>query len=253
MEIKINNIVLKSNCINGVIGTYKSFINDLKKIDFDTNTIYIDKKRLIKSEKQALFRKISIVDDNIDNNCFGLSVYSFMKQYILKNSLIVKDYRKKIMDSLKIVGLNKSSDKLISVLSHSELKLVLLAISLLSNPDIIIIDNFFNCFDMKNRKKIISLFTQLIDKHKKIVVICSNDSEFLYRYTSNLICFSNCKLLIQGDTNKLYEEDTLLLKDNDISIPKTILFTNLVLKSKQVRLNYNKDIRDLIKDIYKKV
>lgn len=253
MEIKINNIIFKSNEINGIIGTYDLFINDFKKIDFDSNNVYINKKRLTKKEKRDLFKTISIVTDNIPNNYYGNTVFSFLKFYILENSLVIKDYRKKIKDSLKIVGLNKYEDRIIGTLSASEVKLVLFASSLLSNPNIIILDKFFDCFDLKYRKKTIDLLNQLVDKYKKVIIICSNNSEFIYKYTKNLICFSNDKLLMQGDTNTLFEENTLKLMNNSINIPKTILFTHLVLEKKSIKLNYNKDIRDLIKDIYKKV
>lgn len=253
MEIKVNNILFKSNEINGVIGTYDWFINDFKKVDFDSNNIYINKKRLTKKEKRDLFKTISIVMDDIPNNYYGNTVYSFMKFYILENSLVIKDYRKKIKDSLKIVGLNNYENKIISTLSTLEVKLVLFATSLLSNPNIIILDKFFDCFDLKYRKKTMDLLNQLVDKYKKVVIICSNNSEFIYKYTKNLICFSNGNLLMQGNTNTLFEENTLKLMNNSINIPKTILFTNLVLEKKNIKLNYNKDIRDLIKDIYKKV
>ena len=235
-----------------VVKSTSKFNNNLKKIDFDNNNIYIDNKRLTKEEKRTLYKKISIVDTNIDNIYYSLSIYNYMKMYILNKTLTVKDYRKKIIDSLKIVGLNNYENKIINELSSSEVKLVLLATALLSNPDIIVCNELFNFFDIKTRKKVIDIFNRLIDNYHKIIIICSNDSEFIYRYTKNLICFSKNKLLIQGDTNKLFEGNTLKLMNNSINIPKTILFTNLVRK-KGIKLNYNKDIRDLIKDIYKKV
>lgn len=252
MEIEINKVLLNSSCINGVIGDYDLFINDLKKIDFDNNSIIIDKKRLTKEEKRKLRKKIAIVEENIPNNYKRLTVYDFMKLYVLENYLVLRDYKKKIKDSLKIVGLTNYEERLVNTLSSSEVKLLLLATTLLTNPDIIVIDSLFTFFDMKWEKKVISLLNQLVDKYKKIIVICTNDSEFIYKYTKNLVCFSNNKILIQGNTDYLFEENTSLLMNNKIVIPKTILFTNLVLK-KNVKLNYNKDIRDLIKDIYKKV
>lgn len=252
MEIKINKAIIDSNCINGVIGNYDLFINDLKKIDFDNNSIIIDKKRLTKEEKRKLRKKIAIVEENISNNYKRLTVYDFMKLYVLENYLVLKDYKKKIKDSLKIVGLTNYEERIVNTLSASEVKLLLLATTLLTNPDIMVIDNLFTFFDMKLEKKVISLLNQLVDKYKKIIIICTNDSEFIYKYTKNLICFSNDKILIQGNTDYLFEENTSLLVNNKICIPKTILFTNLVLK-KNIKLNYNKDIRDLIKDIYKKV
>ncbi len=252
MEVKINGAIIKSNLINGVIGTYENFINDIKKADFDKNNIYINNKRLNKEEKLNLYKKISIVDTSIDSNYYSLSVYNYMKMCILNKNLVIKDYRKKIIDSLRIVDLINYENKTINDLSSSEKKLVLFATALLSNPDIIICNELFCFFDIKIRKKIISLFNQLVDNYHKIIVICSNNSEFIYRYTKNLICYSKNKLLIQGSTDILFEENTLKLINNYIDIPKTILFTNLA-REKGVKLNYNKDIRDLIKDIYKKV
>lgn len=252
MEIKINKVIIDSNCINGVIGNYDLFINDLKKIDFDNNTIIIDKKKLTKEEKRKLRKKIAIVEEDISNNYKVLTVYDFMKLYVLENYLVLKDYKKKIKDSLKIVGLTNYEERLVNTLSSSEVKLLLLATSLLTNPDIMVIDNLFTFFDIKLEKKIMNLLNQLVDKYKKIIIICTNNSEFIYRNTKNLVCFSNDKILIQGNTDYLFEENTTLLMNNKIVIPKTILFTNLVLK-KNIKLNYSKDIRDLIKDIYKKV
>ncbi len=252
MEIKINKVLLKSDCINGVIGEYDLFINDLKKIDFDSNNIIIDKNKLTKKEKRELYKKIAIVDNNISDNYRGFTIYEFMRLYVIENYIVLKDYKKKIKDSLRIVGLTNYEDRLINTLSNTEIKLLLFATVLLSNQDIIVIDNLFTFFDMKYKKKILDLLNQLVDKYKKMIIICYNDSEFIYNYTKNLICFSDNKILIQGDTNHLFEENTTLLMNNKVVIPKTILFTNLVLK-KNIKLNYNKDIRDLIKDIYKKV
>ena len=59
--------------------------------------------------------------------------------------------------------------------------------------------------------------------------------------------------IISGNTSDIFENNKELLEKNDIDIPYTIRFTDLVLKVKNIKLNYNKDIRDLIKDIYKKV
>ncbi len=252
MEIKINKTLVDSTCINGIIGDYNTFVNDLKRIDFDNNNIIIDKKKLTKEEKRNLHKKIAIVEKNISDNYKILTVYDFMKLYVLENYLILKDYKKKIKDSLKIVGLTNYHERLVNTLSSSEIKLLLLATTMLSNPDIIVIDDLFTYFDIKWEKKVLSLLNQLVDKYKKVIIICTNDSEFVYKYTKNLICFSNDKILIQGNTDYLFEENTSLLMNNKIGIPKTILFTNLVLK-KDIKLNYSKDIRDLIKDIYKKV
>ena len=43
------------------------------------------------------------------------------------------------------------------------------------------------------------------------------------------------------------------MKRNKIDIPEIIEFTYLAKKQKNVKIDYHKDIRDIIKDIYKHV
>jgi len=73
----------------------------------------------------------------------------------------------------------------------------------------------------------------------------------LYRYTNYLIIFRNNKI-IEGSTTDLFKRVDYL-KRNKIVIPKIVEFTYLAKKKKNIRLEYHKDIRDIIKDIYKHV
>lgn len=253
MEVKIGKVALKTSCVVGFVGSYFKYVDKFKKMYFLDDNVYVDKKKLSVIEKKNLWKKLAFVPEKLEND-YSFTVTEYMKYIIFTEFLKVKDYKKKIKDSLKIVGLSSSYlDRKISSLSSSEKKFVLLAISLLSNPDILFLENFFNDLDLKNTKKVIKLINQLIERYNKSVVICCDDIEFIYKYTKKIYIFSNNKLLISGDTDEVLENNCELLLNNNISVPKTVLFTNLVFSKKKVKLNYNKDIRDLIKDIYKKV
>lgn len=220
---------LTNSCITGVIGSLDKFIDKFND------------KRELSIIKQ---RKID----------YNYTVSEYIKYILFNNYISVKDYNKKIDDSLKIVGLNKSYlTKKVSTLSSSELKLIILAGNLIGNPNTIIFDNYFSGLDNKNTKKVINILNKLIDKYNKKIYIISSDTEFLYQYTKNLIIYKNDKLLIEGKTNYIFEKENKKLINNNIRIPNTVIFTDLVRKKKRKKLNYNKDIRDLIKDIYKKV
>lgn len=254
MEIRINDFTLNSGYITGVIGDYKSFLRLFDSEMFLKNSISLNKKRLNNLLKKDIFKKVSIINNDVSNDYLSLTVNEYMRFYIFNNNLKLKDYKKKIKDSLKIVGLPENYlDRKIDALSSYERKILEFSISLLSNPDILIFNNFFNGIDLKNQKKLISLLNQLVEKYQKIVVICSNDSELIYRITKILLIFMKDEFVLQDYTDNMFEKNTDFLLKYGISIPKTILFTNLVYKEKNVKLNYNKDIRDLIKDIYKKV
>lgn len=254
MEIVLENkIELDSNGIIGVMDNKGYLINYFNNIGFDKNNIILDNKKVIQKELVGFKRKISIIENYIMDD-LDLTVYEYMKSKIFENILDIRDYRKKIYDSLKIVGLSESYlDKKILKLSKVEKQWVNFAIGLFSNPDIIVLNRVFHSLDIKNTKKLIRILSQLMEKYHKIIIICTNDAEVVYKYTKKAIIIKDNELLVSDLSENVFQDNFELLLNNNINIPKTIEFSYLVNKNKNVKLGYFKDIRDLIKDIYKKV
>ena len=229
MEIDIN---IKEKSITGII----------------TDT----KEEIIEEIKRKSIQKIGIVKEDYLSSNFLIKVYEWMYYEIRRKRLILKNPKKKIDDSLRIVGLdNTYLNRNINSLSSSEKVLVILAISLLSNPDIIILDNLFKYLDKVNEKSLIMLLEKIRDQYNKTIILINDDSEILYKYTSNLIIKKN-NLFIEDETNKLFQRVDFLHKNN-IKVPEIIELTHLIKKKKKVKLEYHKDVRDILKDIYKHV
>jgi hypothetical protein len=74
----------------------------------------------------------------------------------------------------------------------------------------------------------------------------------LYKYTNNLIILKNNKVVIEGDTYTIINRVDFL-KRHSIEVPDIVKLTYLAKKKKKVKIDYHKDIRDIIKDIYKHV
>ena len=254
MEIVLENKVkLDSSGIIGVMDNKRYLINYLKNIGFDKNNIILDKKKITQKELINFKRRISIIENYITDD-LDLTVYEYMKSKIFDSILDIRDYRKKIYDSLKIVGLNEIYlDKKVLKLSKIELQWVNFAIGLFSNPDIIVLNRVFHSLDIKNTKKLISLLSILTEKYHKIIIICTNDAEVVYKYTKNAIIIKDNEVLVSGLSDNIFQDNFEILLKNNISIPKTIEFSYLANTKKNIKLGYFKDIRDLIKDIYKKV
>jgi energy-coupling factor transport system ATP-binding protein len=229
MEIDIN---IRENIITGII----------------TDT----KEEVIESIKNKSIQKIGIVKEDYLNTNFLIRVYEWMYYEIRRKRLILKNPKKKIDDSLRIVGLdNTYLNRNINSLSSSEKILVILAISLLSNPDIIILDDLFKYLDKEKEKSLIMLLEKIRDNYNKTIILINDDSEILYKYTKRLIIKKN-NLFIEDDTNKLFQRVDFLHKNN-IKVPEIIELTHLIKKKKKVKLEYHKDVRDILKDIYKHV
>ncbi len=248
------NLTLEKEKITGITGNAKTLlleiIDCLKKPTI--GEILIDKKSISKENIQEIRKKIAFIKQLSTDQFFNDTIKEemlFITNYINYTS---KNIDKKMYESLKIVGLNDSYlDKKISHLSSGEKKLVQIAIGLISNPKVIILDEPFEELDYDNKKIVIKLIKQLKHKYKKTIIISSNDINLLYELTDNIIILKNGRLKVYMETAKALQDVEILEKLN-IEIPDLVNFT-LKARLKKIRLLHHRDILDLIKDIYKHV
>ena len=59
-------------------------------------------------------------------------------------------------------------------------------------------------------------------------------------------------VIIDDETTKVFQ-DIELLEDNTFEVPKILEITYLAKNKKGIKIDYHKDVRDIIKDIYKHV
>ena len=98
----------------------------------------------------------------------------------------------------------------------------------------ILIDKLFRYLDTKNTKKVIEFLKK--QKNKNIYIL--EDEDFLMNYIN--------KLLIDEKIVNLEE----YFKDNNLS---SLYEITDILRKKNIKIMYNKDYRDFIKDVYKNV
>lgn len=264
MEIKLNKVNYKdlhgitfevpNEEICGITGNGKTTILNLLtgKLTFEGEITY-NGEPLSAKNKLSTTKKIGLIEQNFENQYSKTTIEEYMNYLILYYRLNIKNPEKKITDSLKIVNLKKEYLKReIDTLSTSEKKLFQIAICLITNPKVILLDEPFINLDSKNQKKLFRLLTGLNEKYNINIIIASNDSEILYRYTKHLVILKNNKVLKEGNSKEIYENVKFLIKEK-LEIPDIVLFTYKAKNTKKVKIDYHRDIRDLIKDIYKHI
>lgn len=179
----------------------------------------------------------------------GKEVFNFINvSFNGKNQVL--DYLSNSFSSEYLEDLHLSEDfmkKKVSDLSHSEIKLLKYLMMLSCTSSIIIIDEPFQDLDYHYKKIIIALFNRLI--RYKTIIIGSRDSDIIYEI---------CKMvLLLGKNSYIYQEPEILankriLKKYHVMMPQIIRFIREA-NDKGNHLPYKKDIRDLIKDVYKNV
>jgi len=248
------NFTVKSKEINGIYSkNYEDLIQIINLKSTYKGKIKIDNEELNKENIKTNKEKIRVISKNISRTIYYKTTYELLYDEIIKRKLSLKNPEKKIKDSIKIVGLDQEIlNSTIYYLSTSEKKLVQIAIALLSNPSLIILEEPFKVMDIKNQKKLIILLNKIKEQYNKTIVIASNSSNLLYKYSTNLIIFKNEKILIEGSTQEIFQRVEYLNR-NKIKIPEIVEFTYIARKKKNVDIDYHRDIRDIIKDIYKHV
>lgn len=140
------------------------------------------------------------------------------------------DINKIYMDIIKSIDIKVNLD----YLSLSD-KVVLLIANITNYKEKnILIDKLFRYLDVKNTKKVIEFLKK--QKNKNIYIL--EDEDFLMKYIN--------KLLI--DDNIVNTEE--YFKDNNLS---SLYEITDILRKKNIKIMYNKDYRDFIKDVYKNV
>ncbi len=195
---------------------------------------------------------IFIIQDSIENIFRKDTVENEFQYYNQVYHLNSEKSLQKFTYALSLVGLSSEfMPRFIHELSSSEKKLLHLAFILYRNPKILILEEPFRFLDAKRKKRLVKLFKKMAQEKGKIIFLCSANVDELYQECENFLVFHHENIHIFTSANELFQIDTL--KKMEIAIPSITLFSEKAIKNKKVHLTYHRDIRDLIKDIYKHV
>ncbi|MBQ6135652.1 MAG: ATP-binding cassette domain-containing protein [Bacilli bacterium] len=258
MEVKIKtknktfSFSIQEKAVNGITGShYEELVDGISLKDILETEMTLDGKKLNRDEMRQYKQKIGLVSQEMDSICFRYKVYEYLYQRMRTNRVSLKDPRKKVMDTLKVVGLDVTYlNRDIQDLSSSERKLIQFGSVLMFNPEMIIMINPLEGFDRKTKKRIFSLIQKMKDLYDKTILFVSNQPDLLYQYTDYLIVEKN-GILLEGETKEVYQQVDFL-KKNKILLPEIVELTDL-LRKKGMNIDYHRDLRDLMKDIYKHV
>ncbi|MGN0974028.1 MAG: ATP-binding cassette domain-containing protein [Bacilli bacterium] len=253
---KLNGVNLKidNSSITGIIGKNKEYFIKLLlgdvipligNLNINGVNSSVENKLLIKKQISYI-QKVPF--RTFKNEIVLAEIASIVdsKQYKSKN------INKKIKDAFSLIGLDESYlTRSFSTLSSSELYLVQIAIELICNPKIIILENPFSILDYHNKKRLLKLLKALKEKYHKMIFISDDDVDVLYQYTDKILLVNDCNRVNIYNTYDFFTS-IKFLKANNIALPKLVKVSYLG-KLKGIKLTYQKDIRDIIKDIYKHV
>ncbi len=248
------NFVIEDNKITGIVGQNKTALIELimgvRQIFF--GELFIGDYLIQDLDTSEIKRDLALVSQNIKESFYTDRVLDEMKFTINNMEYYGDDVDTRIEQALDMCGLDTSYlNRKISDLSSGEKKLLQFAVALLCNPKVLILDEPFAYLDYSNTKKMINLIKLLKERYNKTIIISTNDTNMLFELSDNTVILANDTAIVEGPSDEILATPELLHKYN-IYVPDIIEFSYRA-KKKNDKIHYHRDIRDLIKDVYKHV
>lgn len=160
---------------------------------------------------------------------FPATVYDVVSMGILPNKKLVKGIKilqqcgccwnqfysdlgnnsKKVMASLKTVGIESLKNRRIGELSGGELQRVFIAKSLVKDPLLLILDEPVTSVDVESQNKFYELIKKINQENQITIVWSSHDLDAISKYASRVACM-NKKLFFHGDKEDFFTNKDLL-------------------------------------------
>lgn len=241
--IKKVNYTFKDNCITYCYGISVKVLRDL----------------LIQHKKQTsgyiMINDHGYVSDigYLGNNPLKeLKCKNFREEVIRINEeygLNIDNIDNKIGQSLLMVGLNERYQlRSYNTLSLGELKKINLALILIANPKIIIVDYYEKGLNYKDLCSLKNILKKLKNKYQINVIVCSDDLDKYINIVDKFVIFDKGIKVLEGNIDAIYNEEIYRY----IEMPAIISFVKNCRSRGHDLLDYI-DLKELIKAIYRDV
>lgn len=257
VALKDINLVLESNKIHGIIGAIGSGKSTLLELMNgitrpSKGEIIIGKYNL--NKKNFCFNKfrydVGLVYQFPEKQFFCETVADEVafSQKMLSNS---RNLKSRIIKSLKMVGLDESYlYRSPFNLNGGEKRRVAIASILISNPDLLILDEPTIGLDNNSKKRLMKLLVGLKNKYNKTIIIVTHDVDMLYEIVDNVVVLYDGQIVSEGSKIDVFS-NTKLLCDNKAPIPNIVKFERLIYDKVGVDLGYQQNMNSLVRSIVK--
>ncbi len=179
-------------------------------IEIDSGVVQINSKKI-----GYLQQKVSLTDSK-----FPANVTEIIKSGLIINKKFPKLYSSadsmKVNDIIMRLGISDLKNKLIGNLSGGELQKVLLARALISEPEILFLDEPTTALDPVSRDGFYTLVTDLNEKYNITVLLISHDIGSVGKYAKKLL-YIDRKIVFYGTFKELCESSDMTEYFGDVS------------------------------------
>lgn len=211
--------------------TMKMILNLIKK---DGGKVYIDGYDIDKKFKDAIKNVAAI----IESPAMYLDLTAYENLKIVKNFSDTYSGSYEIYEVLEIVGLKGRGNEKVKNYSLGMKQRLGIAMALIKNPKIILLDEPTNGLDPKGVIEMRKLIKELAIKHKKTIIISSHVLHEIEMICNKVIIIKNGKQILESDIKSITtKKDLFFIKTTGIGEAVKVLNEKKYVKVKKIEKN----------------
>lgn len=282
IHFSLNNISLNINAndefvaIVGHTGSGKSTLVQLfNALNFPSKgTVVINNNKIIKNikakEDTKKYRKQLIKHPKIKfplkplrkytGLVFQFPEYQLFEETVYKDIIFgpknfnpKEDYKDKVTEISKLMGIEDLLEKSPFALSGGQMRKVAIAGILISDPDILVLDEPTVGLDPITKKDLLQLLTKINKELHKTIIIITHDMDVVSEYVKRVIVLKKGSLMYDGSKEELFKKQEIIENCN-LALPNIVSIMNELNNKLNLNLDiYKYNIDDAFVEIKSKV
>ena len=175
-------------------------------VEVEDEKIIFEREELLKVRQ-----KVGIVFQDPNDQLFAPTVKEDVAFGPMNLGLEYEEVKKRIKESLEMVGMSGFEDKTPHHLSGGQQKRVAIAGIVAMRPDIMILDEPTAGLDPEGVDKVLDILDNL-NKEGMSIVISSHDIEMVNQFADKIFVLYNGEIIAEGDKNQIFSDKELLKK-----------------------------------------
>ncbi len=211
------NFKLDNNEVMTILGPNGAGKTTLLKCVMDflhwkTGETYVAKKPLRSYDSKVLWKKISYVPQ-AKRGAFSYRVLDMVVMGLDTQtgffSTPKKEHYDLAMQTIQTLGIEALAHRFCNHLSGGELQMVMIARALVSNPDLLILDEPESNLDMKNQLRILDAIERAVHEFKTACLMNTHFPNHALNISNKTLLMGHNNTKVFGDTRDLISEDNI--------------------------------------------
>ncbi|SHH08291.1 energy-coupling factor ABC transporter ATP-binding protein [Tepidibacter thalassicus] len=240
MALNKINFKIKDGESVGIIGSNGAgkstlLMNLVGALSPDEGEVYVDNILVEKKTLPLIRKKVGIVFQNSDDQLFMANIYDDVAFGPRNYKLSEEEVRKRVINSLKTVGILHLKDRVAYKLSGGEKRAAAIATVLAMNPDVLVMDEPTTALDPRARRRLINLLRSF----SQTKIITTHDLDMVLELCDRIIVLNEGHVVEDGFTLSIFENDKLM---QECGLERPLSMQNCPLCGSKKKIGYRYNI-----------